>query len=165
MSSLENVSNYWFEKKNDYEKWFMSGRKLDPYIKKNFQQLLDDWSDESKPVPKLLDDKLSLIILLDQFSRHIYRDLPQAYQMDGKARSISYQLLESGGINLLDTTQQLFALMPLQHSENIQDLDVLLDYLGRQPGDQFNQFIDYTNKHREVLKRFRRYPKRNQPTG
>ena len=40
-----------------------------------------------------------------------------------------------------------FALMPLQHSENIQDLDVLLDYLGRQPGDQFNQFIDYLLSH------------------
>lgn len=161
MSSLQNVIDYWFEKKNDYEKWFMSGKKLDKFIISNYKQLLDYYRDNNTPIPKLLNDKLALIILLDQFSRHIYRDDPRSFDMDDKAKSITLQLLESGGINLLDNNKQMFALMPLQHSENLKDIDLLLDYLNRQPGDNFNIFIDYSNQHREVIKKFGRYPKRN----
>lgn len=165
MTTLDNVLNYWFENPNDYQKWFMSGSKLDHTITNNFKTLLDFYRKKSSPCPKLLRDKLGLIILLDQFSRHIYRNDPKSFDMDPFAKSISYQLLESGGINLLTTEEQMFALMPLQHSEDIQDLEYLVDYLTKQPGNQFAQFLDYSRQHYEVIKQFGRYPKRNQVLG
>lgn len=165
MKTLQDVSNYWFETPNDYNKWFMSGSTLDAYLITHYKSLLDYYRNPDTPNPIMLRDKLLLIILLDQFSRHIYRDNKKSFDMDEKTRVISLQLLDSGGINLLDTNEQLFALMPLQHSENISDLDTLLLYLSKQPSKRFSLFIDHTKKHREVLVNFGRYPKRNEVLG
>lgn len=165
MNSLEDVLNYWFETPNDYNKWFMSGKKLDSYLSLNYKSLLDYYRNPNKKIPRLLRDKLGLIILLDQFSRHIYRNNKKSFDMDEKAKSISLQLLESGGINLLDTNERLFALMPLQHSENVNDLDTLLNYLSKEKENNFNLFKEHSKKHREVLVEFGRYPKRNEVLG
>ena len=81
--------------------------------------------------------------------------------MDNKAKSISLQLLNSGDIHLLDTNEKLFALMPLQHSEHIKDLDTLLHFLSKEKKDTFTLFQEHSKQHREVLVKYGRYPKRN----
>lgn len=79
---LNQVVDYWFEKPDDYQKWFFEGKKLDKYLKSTFSDLLIAAKNDSQITSLNLREKLGLIVLLDQFSRHIYRDSPDAFTSD-----------------------------------------------------------------------------------
>ena len=167
---LNKVVDYWFETPNDYQKWFFEGKKLDGYLKTTFSDLLVTVKKTNTLDINLLNsrEKLGLIVLLDQFSRHIYRNTPDAFSSDPISLQISKQLLDSSEINKLSATEQLFAVMPLQHSENILDKDTLLEFAKNQlttcdkkDANSYKSLILHTNGHRGVLEKFGRYPKRN----
>lgn len=170
---LNQVVDYWFEKPDDYQKWFFEGKKLDKYLKSTFSDLLIAAKNDSQITSLNLREKLGLIVLLDQFSRHIYRDSPDAFTSDPQSLQITKTLLETDEIDKLNPTQQLFALMPLQHSENIADKDTLLDFAKQKlklsenndnnenNTNTYKSLILHTNGHKLVLEKFGRYPKRN----
>ena len=175
---LNKVIDYWFEKPNDYQKWFFEGKKLDVYLKKTFSELLVAAKITNQLATLNLREKLGLIILLDQFSRHIYRGSPNAFSSDPQSLEISKILLATNEIEKLTPTEQLFALMPLQHSESISDKDTLLNFAKQQlkkcypknaidaiDANTYKSLILHTNGHREVLEKFGRYPKRNITLG
>ena len=82
MSTLQKVLDYWFSTPNDYQKWFFSGSSLDNYIKIEFEPLLLEVLDNNKKYnPKNTKEILAKIILLDQFSRHMYRNSDKAYAL------------------------------------------------------------------------------------
>ena len=173
MTSLQEVTDYWFEKPNDYQKWFFSGSTLDAHITNVFGTLLNKTIQTKEPVIKLTE-KVAKIILLDQFSRHIYRGKASAFASDNISLEISKSLLRPSSLqefNKLPTINKMFALMPLQHSENIDDKDILLHWINSQldnPDDDQNIYkslIEHTNGHKQVLEKYGRYPKRNIALG
>ena len=79
--NYQDVLDFWYSSDIDYNKWFENGRDYDYFIKKKFSNLL--YAAENGYLLDWLSTKysyLALIILLDQFSRHIYRDTDKAYQ-------------------------------------------------------------------------------------
>ena len=173
MTSLQKVLDYWFEKPNDYQKWFFSGKDLDGHITDVFGNLLDKTIQTKEPVIKLTD-KVAKIILLDQFSRHIYRGTANSFASDNISLVISKSLLQPSQLiefNKLPAIYKMFALMPLQHSENIDDKNTLLDWINSQldnvEADQniYKSLIEHTNGHKQVLEKYGRYPKRNIALG
>ncbi len=115
---------------------------------------------------------LALILLLDQFTRNIHRDTPLAYASDGVARRICLQGLERGWDRELAWVERAFYYLPLEHAEEsaLQERSVALfralaaeaPPLLREPAASF---LDYAERHREVIARFGRFPHRNKTLG
>ena len=110
---------------------------------------------------------MALIILLDQFSRNLFRESKQAYAQDYKVRLIVNKAVDRGDVEKVNLNQKLFLLLPLLHSEDISDhmyVQNLCDiYLKNHP--QFGNIKKSWNDHTKVIKKFGRYPHRNKVLG
>lgn len=156
---LHKIYLFWFRKKDNYNKWFYNSNKYDEYIKINFEKHLIFFKDNYKKYIYTIKQVIALIILFDQFSRQIYRNDSRAYSFDHIAKDISLYLVELGIIYKLTENEQLFALLPIQHSEDIDDLYFLRDLLLELGNNKL--FLHHTLEHIKVLEKFGRYPKRN----
>jgi uncharacterized protein (DUF924 family) len=127
--------------------------------------VLDHWAGSPR-------GRLALILALDQLPRAIHRDAPEAFAQDAKARKVAEQGLESGADRLLRPIERLFVYLPFEHSEDINDQDrsveLFRDLVATVPQEHretFAGFLDYAVRHREVIRRFGRFPHRNQILG
>ena len=105
---------------------------------------------------------LAEVIILDQFSRNIYRDRPQAFAADSLALALAQEMVRRGQDQELLPEQRTFVYMPYMHSES-KDIHELAVELFRQPGLESNQ--QYELRHKEIIDRFGRYPHRNEILG
>ena len=105
-----------------------------------------------------LEGRLAEIILLDQFSRNLYRDDARAFQADAVALALSQEALLQPGIAALRGEQKTFLYMPFMHSESKQ-IHIQALELFSQPGLEEN--LNYELRHKAIIDRFGRYPHRN----
>lgn len=108
------------------------------------------------------DTMLAAIILLDQFSRNIHRGTAQAFAADGLAVELTLAAIEQGQDRVLSPERRVFLYMPLMHAEDagLQDLSVrMFEALGIEENAAF------ARDHRDVLRRFGRFPGRNAALG
>lgn len=118
------------------------------------------------------EGRLALIILLDQFPRHIYLDQPQMFASDSMARGLAIEGIQLGEDQDLYPIERAFFYMPLQHSENpeMQAMSVkLYEQLVAQTPPPIKpilfEFLRLAIKHQEVINRFGRFPHRNKVLG
>lgn len=161
------ILDFWFVESSP-EELFKRNKIFDQKIrlrfirdyKKGINNQYDDWQD--KP-----ESCVALIILLDQFSRNLFRDDKQAFAQDYKARLITNEAIGRGYLEEINLDKKHFLLMPLLHSENINDhiyAQNLCDtYLKKHP--QFNNIKKAWNDHTYAIKKFGRYPHRNKIMG
>ena len=116
--------------------------------------------------------RLALIVLLDQFSRHLYRDTARAFAQDHAALSLSVSGMLYGADAALDPLERIFFYMPLQHAEapDIQDESVaafrrLVDEAPAELRMTFHEAYNAAVRHREVIAQFGRFPHRNAVLG
>jgi uncharacterized protein (DUF924 family) len=126
---------------------------------------LDHWSDTPR-------NRLALVIVLDQFPHHIFRDQPQAFATDPQALTLSLDALAAGEDQQLAPIERVFLYLPLEHAESIdmQERSVALyaKLAHESAADEralFEGFLDYARKHRDVVARFGRFPHRNAILG
>lgn len=108
------------------------------------------------------EGRLADIVVLDQFSRNVWRDTPRAFAQDALALALAQELVASGQDRSLPLAQRSFAYMPYMHSESLvvhAQAMVLFD----QPGLENN--LRFEVLHRDVIARFGRYPHRNAALG
>ena len=108
---------------------------------------------------------LALLILLDQFSRNLHRGLAEAFAADSQARTIAAAAIARGFDQTLTPVQRMFIYLPFEHAENPADQDrsvALFETLRAALGDLT---IDYAARHRDVIRRFGRFPHRNAALG
>ena len=166
-SRAHKIIDFWFNK-TPPEKRFKRDDSFDDEIKINFLEdynlaksnEYDDWLNNPK-------ECLALIILLDQFSRNLFRDKKEAFEQDHKARLAVNQGVYVGYLERLNDSERLFFLLPLIHSEEIIDHEkayqLLNKYLNHHPDiETIKKFwIDHTG----TIRKFRRYPHRNKILG
>ena len=166
-SRAYSIIDFWFNKTSP-EKRFKRDIFFDEEIRKNFMEdynlaksnHYDDWLNQPK-------ECLALIILLDQFSRNLFRDKKEAFHQDHKARLAVNQGIYLGYLEEFNETESLFFLLPLIHSEELIDHErayaLLEKYLKNHPDiAKIKKFwVDHTN----AIKKFRRYPHRNKILG
>ncbi len=108
------------------------------------------------------EGRLSEIIVLDQFSRNVYRDTARAFAQDALALALAQELVASGQDRSLPMAQRVFAYMPYMHSESAVIHEQALT-LFAQPGMENN--LDFERRHKAIIDRFGRYPHRNGVLG
>jgi uncharacterized protein (DUF924 family) len=119
---------------------------------------LDAWAETPRGA-------LALLILLDQMSRNLFRDRAEAFAADAKARAIARAAIARRFDTQLTPIERVFAYLPFQHSEAAADQDVsvqLCEALGPVEGANV---AEYARRHRDVIRRFGRFPHRNATLG
>jgi uncharacterized protein (DUF924 family) len=118
------------------------------------------------------EGRLALILLADQFTRNIHRGTPAAFSLDPLAQAWAREGLASGAFAGLLPSQRLFTLMPLEHAESlplqdecVERMKALRDETAPPERATFDGFVDYAQRHREVIRRFGRFPHRNAILG
>lgn len=159
---FREVLSFWFEDLKP-EQWWKKDPDLDLEIKKKFGAVhreatlceLDGW--RSSPRGRLAE-----VIVLDQFSRNIYRDDPRAFAWDSMALVLSQEAIRKGSDEELSSPKKSFLYMPFMHSES-KTIHRQAVELYQQPGLEFN--LEFELKHKEIIDRFDRYPHRNVVLG
>lgn len=114
-----DVLDFWFRELTPKD-WFEAGERNDPLVRERFGALLeqarsgalDDWAET--PL-----GRLALIIVLDQFSRHIHRGSGEAFASDAKAQQLALDGIAAGDDEQLAMSQRHFLYMPLMHAEDL----------------------------------------------
>jgi len=150
--------------------WFTASAESDEACRERFGSLVEQalagklshWMQSDKGL-------IALVLLLDQFTRNIYRATPQAFAGDPAALALALQCIAHGHHQRLAAIHQVFLYLPLEHSE---DLDMqeecvsLLEELATVTGlSQIEDFGRYAIAHRDVIARFGRFPHRNAIIG
>lgn len=148
--------------------WFRKDETFDAMIRERFgadvESALSD-ADEDGPD----EVQLARILLLDQFTRNIFRDTPRAFAGDAQSLASAITLVAAGRDKNLSPWQRWFAYLPFEHSESLLDQEravALFDGLRREmQSEAFDGAHDYALRHREVIARFGRFPHRNAILG
>ena len=164
----EDVLSFWFEQ-NGRAQWFGGGEAFDDEIRRRFADTLHRARDgKLERWVEAPQSCLALVILIDQFSRNLFRQSPLAWSADVHALAIAKLAVEKGFDADLSSYQKAFLYLPFMHSETLADQDRCVDLvravLGG--GDEFNQAnYDSALRHREIIARFGRFPHRNEILG
>lgn len=179
--SPEGICSFWFGEEADDgaiarrqgKLWWQKSAETDAVIRQRFEPTLrsagagelDHWARTPR-------GRLALVIVLDQFPRNIYRDQPQAFAFDAKALALSLAGLEQGDDKPLRLIQRVFLYMPLEHAESpemqARSVAAFEDLLAEAPPsakDEFETFLDFAVRHRDIIERFGRFPHRNAILG
>jgi uncharacterized protein (DUF924 family) len=108
------------------------------------------------------EGRLAEVLVLDQFSRNVYRDTPQAFAQDALALALAQELVASGQDRSLPLAQRSFAYMPYMHSESAL-VHTQAALLFAQPG--MEDTLRFELRHQAIIERFGRYPHRNAILG
>lgn len=110
---------------------------------------------------------LALLLLLDQFPRNLFRNTARAFAGDRRACELACAYVAAGWHRDLPATEQIFVYLPFEHSEDLADQEraVLLFAALAQAQPGFDGFLDYAERHREVIRRYGRFPHRNAALG
>jgi uncharacterized protein (DUF924 family) len=104
------------------------------------------------------EGRLAEVLVLDQFSRNVYRDTARAFAQDALALALAQQLVASGQDRSLPLAQRSFAYMPYMHSESAL-IHAQAALLFSQPG--MEDSLRFEQRHQAIIERFGRYPHRN----
>ena len=121
---MKEILEYWFPTLEFQKFWFSDIK--DEEIKLKYGNILDNIS-KTETIPNNVDDLLSSIIILDQFTRNIYRNTDKAYQNDIKALKLAEIFFKNKYDLDLTINKLIFALMPFRHSEKIEHQEFVLN--------------------------------------
>ena len=172
-ASYQCILDFWFLPAIDpahgaqRSEWFRKDAAFDARIQQRFGDDIErvltgefrEW--DSDP-----GGALARILLLDQFTRNVFRDSPRAFAGDALAQAAARAVVDAGHDQLLAPSKRWFVYMPFEHAEDIalQERSVaLFKALEREPG--LADIADYAVRHRDIIARFGRFPHRNRILG
>ncbi len=158
----QEVIKFWFEETSQSQ-WFSKDDAFDQLIRDRFSDIhsratrceLFEWRENAK-------GRLAEIIVLDQFSRNMFRGSPLAFANDPVALVLSQEAVSLGIDKQLTDVERGFIYLPLMHSESIK-IHEIAENLYRQHGMESN--LEWEIKHKNIIERFGRYPHRNESLG
>jgi len=156
--SYLNIIEFWFEEISPKD-WWNKSDTFDQMVLKRFSEIhlqanlgeLFEW--RSEPLGRLAE-----IIILNQFSRNIYRNLPQAFSSDTAALILTQAALEKGVDKNLNSDQKGFLYMPMMHSESLKIHKYSTAFFNQEGCESY---ASSSKRHMEIIERFGRYPHRN----
>jgi len=176
--TIDQILLFWFGPLNkqglsateQHGLWFKSSENTDKEIAELFAGVveqalsgaLDDWANSDRGL-------LALILLLDQFTRNIYRGTPEAFSGDSRALGLARAAIAKKRQQNMPLIHRVFLYLPLEHSEDLntqQQCVALYDEMATATGlDQMAGFLRYAAAHCDVIEKFGRFPHRNAILG
>lgn len=161
----QEVLDFWLAECGP-EKWYAQEDALDETIRTRFGSLmdraaageLDDWKGHPQKA-------LALVILLDQFPRNIHRGTRQAFGTDRQAKSAACYAVAKGWDMRVPEPQRQFFYMPFVHSESLTDQDHGVRLMKQRLPEGGEAQVLHARAHREIIRRFGRFPFRNEALG
>ncbi len=158
---VAQVLDFWFREVGE-EFWFKASSHVDELIRRRFlavhERLVEsDTCDLAGP-----RSLLAGIVVLDQFSRNMFRGTPRAFAADPVARSLAEQVITHGLDGVMTHAERYFVYLPFEHSED-REHQVLSVRLIEQLGNE--SWTRYARAHQLVIDRFGRFPHRNAILG
>lgn len=179
--SIKEVLSFWFGEIREEAKylagrekfWFGKSAIADAAIREKFGETLklasdgklDAWADTAR-------GRLALIVVLDQFSRNMFRETPQAFAQDPRALDLCLKGLDIHDDQMLHPVERIFFYLPLEHAEDLEmqrrsiagyDYLVSVSPAPLKPGMESAK--DYAIQHFSIIERFGRFPHRNAILG
>jgi uncharacterized protein (DUF924 family) len=108
---------------------------------------------------------LALIILLDQFSRNLHRGSPAAFAADPKARELARSAIAQDFHKVFGPVERMFVYLPFEHSEDLPDQDEAISRFATLRDALGEESHRHVERHRDVIRRFGRFPHRNAALG
>jgi uncharacterized protein (DUF924 family) len=147
--------------------WFRKDAAFDEEIRQRFGEThaaaaggrLEHWRDGPEPM-------LALVVVLDQFSRNLYRNDARAFAQDAHALECARQAIARGDDRELLPVQRQFLYLPFEHSEDLADQERGLELMA--PLEAFAEtrgVLEWARRHRDIVARFGRFPHRNAALG
>lgn len=193
---VHDVITHWFGSidiprygtlKAQYPLWYSGTKEIDDDIRNQFGKEVEmalngelDHLIGSTEYPIKAD--LAMVVLLDQYSRNIYRGTAKAFAGDEKSRDIVMKLLQpdrwSQAKEMLPPAVRMTFALPLMHQESLGDLDRCIEFTkehiqecleggaeGAECAEQMEGSLSFAESHREIVAKFGRYPYRNEVLG
>lgn len=163
---MQNISsqilNFWFQELTPAQ-WWKKDPALDGHIRENYshhhhqatQGELWEWRITA-------EGRLAEILILDQFSRHIYRDQPQAFSQDSMALVLAQEAVLLKADLALEPLKRSFLYLPFMHSESVKIHKIAVK-LYTELGLKEN--LEFELLHKKIIAQFGRYPHRNEILG
>lgn len=165
-----------------YARWYGKEASIDAEIRQRFEPALQavcaqgpSWDRELSAWQVEPNGLLALTILLDQFPRNMYRDTARMYESDALSLVVATQAIREYEHAALSLVQRMFLYVPLMHAENLTLQETMVARfealselaLVRSPANAgfFRFALDYARRHRDVVRRFGRFPHRNAILG
>lgn len=160
-TSLE-INNFWFRELKPRQ-WFTKDTALDAEIKRRFGEVHQRTAQgESSSWRQTPEGRLAEILVLDQFSRNIFRDEAQAFACDPLALTLAQEAVQVRADKELRVDQRVFIYMPFMHSESKAAHETAVQLFSA-PGLEYN--LNFELRHKAIIDRFGRYPHRNDILG
>lgn len=174
---MEAVWNFWFGELDEEgcaeeelaKAWFTKNPDFDREIRENFEELYEevvageheDWLETERGL-------LTYVVVLDQFSRNMFRDTAKMYAADPQALAAAKMGIERGDDKKLPFAARKFLYMPLMHSEELADqrrckelFENWRDELEGEKKEEIQVNVGYADRHLVIVERFGRFPHRN----
>ena len=178
MNRYEAILHFWFgELKSDQDLpdekarlWFRKSDETDSTIKQNFEPEIEQAAAgqlaEWKASPR---GSLAWMILLDQFTRNVYRGTAKSFAYDPQALELSLQVQEQGDEQKLRPLERVFVYLPMEHSEDlvmqqraVKAFEQLLEHCPPGLEVAYDSYRDYAVRHLKIIEQFGRFPHRNE---
>ena len=154
---VTEVLYFWFDELGEAH-WFLKREETDAQIRDRFLSLhervvADDGFGKAAQRPLL-----AAVIVLDQFSRNLFRGTPRAFAADPIARRLSRTAIKQGFDVAMTKQERLLLYMPFEHSEDREDQALAVELIARLGNEEWTRDA---NAHKAIIDRFGRFPHRN----
>lgn len=153
--------------------WFTKLEATDAFIREHFLGDLERAiAGELEGWTKTPRGTLALVVLLDQFSRNLFRGQPLPFELGPRALTLALGLIDSGAHRSLTLAERSVLYLPLEHAEDLalqeRAVELFAGLVPEAPPEDralYEEFVDYARQHRDIIARFGRFPHRNATLG
>ena len=173
---LRDVHAYWFGSlsgpddlpRDKMEMWFTQSDATDEDIRQRFGRYIAPAAEASLDLaPLTREEAVGLVVLLDQFPRNIFRTTGESFAYDARAREVATELIGLGPRRYFHI-ERVFIALPFEHSESVDDQDysvLIFAELAVSAAPALKTYcqntLDFATKHRDLIRKFGRFPHRN----
>ena len=171
-AAATQILNFWFDAPatpdSEYGQqrriWFKKDPVFDRQIREQFAEIYEQARlgnhDHWLATPK---EALALTVLLDQFSRNMFRDTPQSFEADDQSLRVAQSAIARHHDQALLPVERMFFYLPFEHSENLDHQNQAVAYFEAlvQVAPELHSSLDYAYRHQSVIAKFGRFPHRN----
>ncbi|HTT11978.1 MAG TPA: DUF924 family protein [Burkholderiaceae bacterium] len=172
MTAPRDVLDFWFGPPDSPEygaprdMWFRKSEATDATIRARFGGAVEAaLAGERRGWANGPRDALALVLMLDQFTRNIFRDTPRAFAGDEQALQVASEVVDRGADRLLIPVERWFIYLPFEHAESLSVQDESLRLFGQLAAEGHQDALAWAQKHHDVIARFGRFPHRNRILG